>query len=122
MLAINVTSVTTGKDIAALQHTLQAVFPHVRTFSTADGNELASIIFVASRLPLQLSTTDHLPGKLQRADVKSLLAGELPDLASDVLLTDDYNPIDYQRRQVQLLWRDAMIDYLGYENLDWLML
>ena len=27
-----------------------------------------------------------------------------------------------QRKQVQLLWREAMIDYLGKENLEWLLL
>jgi len=54
--------------------------------------------------------------------VNRFISGELPDLHSDVLLTDDFNPISYQRRRVQHLWRDAMIEYLGDENLGSLML
>ena len=44
----------------------------------------------------------------------------MPDLDSDVLLTDDYNPIGYQRRQVQLMWREIMLDYLRKDSLGWL--
>ncbi len=122
LLAVNVTSVITGKDIAAIQHTLQAVFPNVRTFSLDDGRELTSIVFVASRSPIQLSTTDTTLSHAQRADVNRFIAGELPDLHSDVVLTDDYNPVSFQRRKVQLLWREAMIEYLGDDNMGWLML
>jgi len=122
VLAINVTSVTTGKDIAALQHTLQAVFTNVRTFSLDDGSELTSIIFLASMSPIDLNVNAALLVESQLEDVNQFMAGEMPDLHSDVLLTDDFNPISYQRKHVQLLWRDAMIDYLGDENLDWLML
>lgn len=120
-LVINITSTTSGKDIAAIQHTLRTVFAEVRSFSIADGNELASIVFVASALPIQLTTTGASLADAQLADAKRFITGELADLDSDVLLTDDYNPVAYQRRQVQLLWRDAMIDYLGTENLDSLM-
>ena len=122
VLAINVTSTTTGKDIAALQHTLKTVFTNVRTFSLEDGSELASIVFLASMSPIHLNISDALIVESQLEDVKQFMAGELPDLHSDVLLTDDFNPISYQRKHVQLLWREAMIDYLGDENLDWLML
>jgi spermidine synthase len=121
-LAINVTSVTSGKDIAALQHTLQTVFPAVRTFSLDDGDELTSIVFLASRLAVHLSTSNTSLADSQLDDASQFIAGEMPDLDSDVLLTDDFNPIGYQRKQVQLLWREAMIDYLGEENLDWLLL
>lgn len=122
LLAMNVTSVTTGKDIAALQHTLRTVFPHVRTFSLDDEDELTSIVFVASNSPIQLSTAGSSVTDSQLADVNRFIAGELPVLHSEVVLTDDYNPIGFQRRKVQLLWRDAMIEYLGDENMGWLML
>ena len=58
----------------------------------------------------------------QLDDTNRLIAGEMPDLDSDVLLTDDYNPIGYQRRQVQLMWREVMLDYLGKDSLGWLSL
>jgi len=58
----------------------------------------------------------------QLDDTNRLIAGEMPDLDSDVLLTDDYNPIGYQRRQVQLMWREIMLDYLCKDSLGWLSL
>ncbi|MCF7821711.1 MAG: fused MFS/spermidine synthase [Mariprofundaceae bacterium] len=122
LLAINITSVKTGEDIAALQHTLQAVFPHVRSFTPDHGAELASFVFVASRAPIHLSTKNSSFDTAQLADVKHFIAGELPDLHSNILLTDDFNPISYQRRDVQLLWRKEMTGYLGRENLEWLLL
>lgn len=122
VLAINVTSVATGKDIAALQNTLQTVFTNVHTFSLYAGSELNSIVFFASMSPIHLKTQGTSLVESQLEDVKQFMANEMPDLHSDVLLTDDYNPISYQRKHVQLLWRDAMIDYLGDENLEWLML
>jgi spermidine synthase len=122
LLAINVTSVITGNDIGAIQHTLQTVFPHVHTFSLDSGHELTSIVFIASRSPIQLSRTDTSLSHSQLAAANRFIAGELPDLHSGVLLTDDYNPLSFQRRNIQLLWREAMIDYLGDGNMGWLML
>lgn len=122
ILAINVTSVATGRDIAAMQNTLQEVFPHVRTFSLDDGSELTSIVFLASMLPVNFSGSDISLDNSQLADTNRFISGEMPELGSDILLTDDFNPVSYQRKQIQLLWREAMIDYLGEENLEWLLL
>jgi spermidine synthase len=122
LLAVNVTSVATGTDIAAIQHTLQTVFPHVRSFSLDEGHELTSIVLLASSSPIQLAVTDTALDNTQLADVNQFISGELPDLNSEILLTDDYNPLSYQRREIQLLWREAMIEYLGHENMGWLML
>jgi spermidine synthase len=121
VLAINVTSVTSGEDIAALQHTLQSVFPAVRTFGLDAGDALTSIVFLASTLPVHVSTGNTSLPDSPLDDANPFIAGELPDLDGHVLLTDDYNPIAHQRKQVQLLWRDAMIDYLGEQNLVWLI-
>ena len=108
--------------MAAIQHTLQTVFPNVRSFSLDDNHELTSIVFLASYSPIQLSFTGINLGNSQLADAYLFMAGELPDLKSVVLLTDDYNPLSFQRRNIQLLWREAMIEYLGDENMGWLML
>ena len=122
ILAINMTSLASGKDVAALQHTLKTCFPHVRSFSLDDGNRLTSIVFLASASPIHLSSADTSLAEAQLDDVNRFISGEMPDLHSKVLLTDDFNPISYQRKRVQHLWRDAMIEYLGDENLGWLML
>jgi len=122
LLAINITSEKNGADIGALQHTLKAVFPHVRIFTPDNSPELSSFVLVASQTPVHLSTEGVSFGTAQLADVEQFIAGELPNLQSTLLLTDDFNPISYYRRDVQLLWRKAMISYLGGENLQWLLL
>jgi hypothetical protein len=121
VLAINVTSVSTGRDIAALQHTLKSVFPEVRTFSLDDGNALTSIVMLASMSAIKFDTDNTMLNEIQMQDARQFISGEMPDLDSDILLTDDFNPISHQRKHVQLLWREAMIDYLGEENLSLLM-
>ncbi|UCB54022.1 MAG: fused MFS/spermidine synthase [Thiotrichales bacterium] len=122
LLAINLTSIAGGRDVAALQHTLQAVFPNVRSFALDQGNELTSVVLLASMSPIDLNPTGVSLADTQLTDVERFLAGELADLHSDVMLSDDYNPISYQRKNIQTLWREAMIDYLGSDNLDWLTL
>ena len=121
VLAINVTSVSTGRDIAALQYTLKSVFPEVRTFSLDDGNALTSIVFLASSSNIRLDTDSAVLDEVLLRDARRFISGEMPELDSDILLTDDYNPISHQRKRIQLLWREAMIDYLGEENLSLLM-
>ena len=121
ILAINVTSVSTGRDIAALQFTLKSVFPEVRTFSLDDGNALTSIVFLASPTNIRLDTDSAVLDETLLRDARRFISGEMPELDSDILLTDDYNPISHQRKRIQLLWREAMIDYLGKENLSLLM-
>jgi spermidine synthase len=121
VLTINVTSVATGLDIAALQHTLKSVFSHVRTFSLEDGSELTSIVMLASMSGIALDTGSSMLDETLLQDAKRFIEGEMPDLGSDVVLTDDFNPISHQRKHIQLLWREAMIDYLGKDNLSLLM-
>ncbi len=122
VLAINVTSTATGDDLAAMYSTLAAVFPHVRSFRPADDRTLTSVVLLASRIPIQLEIKETRIADPQLDDVKLFAAGEIRNLRSDILLTDDFNPVGYQRRQVQLLWRELMVDYLGEDNLGWLSL
>ena len=122
MLVINITSTTTGKDIAAVHNTLKSAFSDVRSFSLEQHNGLASIVLLASSMPILLNHDRASLSASQLEDVKLFVAGEVTDLQSDILLTDDYNPISHQRGQVQLLWREVMIDYLGDDNLGWLLL
>lgn len=122
LLAINLTSIAAGQDVAALHNTLKAAFPHVRSFSLEHDSGLTSIVLLASGSPVLLDINSTMLPASQLEDVKRFVAGEMTDLHSDILLTDDYNPIGYQRRQVQLMWREVMIDYLGEDRLGWLLL
>lgn len=47
--------------------------------------------------------------------------GELGNLTGGLVLTENYNPISHQREHATLIWRQAMRNYLGEENLKWLL-
>ena len=116
------TSLVSGDDVAAVQNTLKKVFLHVRTFSLRVVDGLTSIVFVAADNPVDFAVDGRRISDSQEVAVRDFLAGELIDLQSDVVLSDDFNPLDHQRRRVQLLWRQEMRDYLGDRHLQWLLL
>lgn len=122
LLAINITSIASGKDIASLQATLRAVFPYVRVFDENTGSELTSIIFLASTTPVHLSTDTAALTPAQIANINQYLAGELDDLHGGIILSDNFNPVGYQRQRAQLLWRKEMHDFLGKDYYDWVFL
>jgi len=124
LLVINLTSNIQSQDVASVQHTLQTVFPHVRSFSDDKYSELASFVFVASLSPIHLSQESSSLNVLQATHVQQFIAGEIKQLnnSNGVLLTDNFNPIDQQRRQVELIWRRHMWDYLGKDQLGQLFL
>jgi spermidine synthase len=118
LLAINFTSVLGSEDVASLQATLKKVFPYVRLFNQDDKSGLTSLVFTASGHPIQLSADSTQLANQQLSDeqrvvIDAFIAGELGDLGGTAILSDDYNPISYQRRQVQMQWRREMRDYLG---------
>jgi predicted membrane-bound spermidine synthase len=122
LLAINITSIASGKDIASLQKTLSAVFPYVRTFNENPNAELSNIVFLASDSPLELSTDMSTLKPAQIVNINQYLSGELHNLQGGIVLSDEYNPIGYQREQAQILWRKEMRDFLGEDYYDWAFL
>jgi spermidine synthase len=122
LLAINITSIASGKDIASLQATLRSVFPYVRVFDENTSSELTSIIFLASTFPINLSTNTAALTPAQIVNINQYLAGELGDLHGGIILSDNFNPVDYQHLRAQLLWRKEMHDFLGKDYYDWVFL
>lgn len=126
-LAINLTSISTGEDVASIQKTLQSVYSNVRVFvQTPDHeNKLSSIIFLGSDSPIKLSVSQFSENKNvtagQIADIESFIAGEINQLEGGLVLTDNFNPVSHQREHAQLVWRHAMRDYLGVDKLGWLL-
>jgi spermidine synthase len=80
---------------ASLYKTLSAVFSSVRVHGARGANTL----FVASdRSPLTILHEPDFPRVHPRAvtDVRAAFAGSWePDLSSGIVLTDDYNPVEY---------------------------
>ena len=116
MLAINFTSTSDGDDVASLQATLKSVFPHVRLFDQGNKHGLTSLVFIASSKPINLSLLNPQLSQNQIATANQFLKREIGDLGGTILLSDDFNPLSYQRRQVQIQWRNEMRDYLGNDQ------
>ena len=122
LLAINFTSITNGDDVASLHHTLQQVFPHVRGFALNYDSGMDSVVLLASRNLIDFSIYADKLSKTQLTSVNQFVSGELDNIHSTVVLSDDFNPVSHQRKQVQILWRKTMREYLGEEELGWLLL
>jgi len=112
LLAINLTSYASSDDIASLHKTLETVFPFVRVFGENPDAELTSIIFLASGAPVELNVDIGSLTSAQKVNISQYLKGELDAFRGGIILTDDYNPIDYQHKQAQLQWRKAMHEFL----------
>lgn len=116
LLAINFTSQTGSKDVASLQATLNKVFPHVRLFDEGIDDGLTSLVFIAADHPIELSVSSQTLSEKKRVFASRFISNELADLGGETILTDDYNPVSYQRRQVQMQWRSEIRDFLGDEQ------
>jgi len=122
LLAINVTSTISGKDVSAIYQTLRAVFGNVHAYSPAsDTSKLTSIVFVASRKHETFAIESSLLQFRQVVDSNAFLDGELDQPSGGVVVTDDYNPLGHYRSGVRSLWRDAMQKFLGQEELQWML-
>ena len=77
---------------------------------------LSSFVFTASLNTILLSTNDLQLTSDQFETVNDFIGSERGDLGGTVIFSDDFNPVSYQRRHVQLQWRKEMRDYLGEEQ------
>jgi spermidine synthase len=116
LLAINFTSVAGSQDVASLQATLKKVFPHVRLFDEGIDGGLTSLVFIAAAHPIELSTISQPLSDKKRVFADRFILNEQSDLGGETILSDDYNPVSYQRRQVQMQWRREIKDFLGSDQ------
>ena len=110
LLALNYTSLPTGRDVQSVARTLRAVFPHVRVFTDGSAStDLASNILLASAKPITFTGSDSTDSSVQL-----FLANEARDPPEGGrVLTDDYNPLNAYRLGANRLWRAQMIRYVG---------
>ena len=116
LFAINFTSSDGSDDIASLYSTLKKVFYDVRVFSDGQLEGLSSFVYFASSEDIIIVADNAQLSPNQLGNVKSFIDGEKKDLSNAVVLSDDYNPVSYQRRQVQVQWRKEMRDFLGTDQ------
>ena len=70
----------------------------------------------SGRLPINLSIETAKLNQIQEITAKEFISAEQGDLGGSIILSDNYNPVSYQRRHVQLEWRKEMRDFLGKEQ------
>ncbi|HEX3130021.1 MAG TPA: fused MFS/spermidine synthase [Thermoanaerobaculia bacterium] len=118
VLAVNAvgrfgSSVGLSGDVRSIAATLRAEFPHVRAFrlpaAGESGREIQNVLLFAGRHPLA-----PRPSETWRADARPILermtAAELAGeaTAGGIVLSDDYNPIDYLNaetaQEMRRLW------------------
>jgi spermidine synthase len=122
LLAINVTSFKNDNDVASIKTTLNSIFKNVRLFAENSNPELTNVIFLASNSAIEISTRHSALTPSQKVNISQYLAGEIKNLGKGTLLTDNYNPVAYQREQAQLKWRKEMRNFLGEEYYHWVYL
>jgi spermidine synthase len=107
---------------ASVIRTLQAVFRHVEVFTiAAEGGEsgIKNFVLLARDLsPIRFdpSRVDHFPiHPMAERSVRSLLGKpvQLPEGIPAIVLTDDYNPIDFYDRGVKELVRWQIVKESG---------
>jgi hypothetical protein len=99
-----------GRDflMASLDKTLKAVFPSVRIHSTGSGN----VFFIGSNRP-EL-TVLHPPDfsrvhSMVRSSAELAFSKQMaPDPKSGIVLTDDYNPVDFYDAVNREAWRKQL--------------
>jgi len=78
---------------------------------------LSSFVFSASAAKNILSMDDVQLSLAQREVMMMFMDGEIKDLMPTAVISDNYNAISFQGRQVQMLWRAEMRDYFGRDQV-----
>jgi len=102
----------------SVYQTLHQVFPHVKAFSLLQGSDLtdtvANVLFLASTIPLEppKDIEPYCKGRLAQYIINLFLQCELDiDPDEGIILTDNYSPIDFLRKNVARKIRQKQIYY-----------
>jgi hypothetical protein len=124
VLAVNYIGDPDGEATASFLRTIVEVFANVRAFKTEEGRTVQPICILASNRDLQLSARRWLPDMDAFAGVDPVSSAlsrlELKAKhGAGMLLTDDHNPIDFQRAQAAVDWRNRTAEVLGADAILW---
>jgi len=124
VLGVNYIGAPQGRATASLLRTIGKVFDHVRAFKTEDSPAVQPICILASNRDLELSMRRWLPDMdaFEGVDPVSSALSQLElkiRPRAGMLLTDNHNPIDFQRAQAAVDWRNRTAEILGLEAILW---
>jgi len=108
---------TPGRDflVASVHKTLTNVFPSVRVYSDSDPGNSVNVFFVASPVELAIRPPpgfDHVHPNC-RDKVKAAFAHVVEaDSEHGIVLTDDYNPLDYYDAANRERFRRSLARYM----------
>lgn len=118
VLGMNYIGVPDDRATASILRTVGEVFDHVRAFKTEESPAVQPICILASNRDLELSARRWLPDmdSFEGVDPVSSALTRLElktTRAVGRLLTDNHNPIDFDRAQAAVEWRNRTADVLG---------
>ena len=94
-----------GEALPSLQRTLRAAFRHVRGYAVHSAPDRTNLVFFASQAEFR-----ELPPPL--AEIYEPARFDFPD-DTGVLLTDDFNPINFFNAEMSYVARRDILEYLG---------
>lgn len=100
-----------------LHRTLREVFSYIDVYPTEYGNQVQSMFFFASVKELRLSPRRELePYGLDEITLEEYAASKIEyPLEKGIVVTDDYNPIDFWRMDIATAWREKSLSIFGKE-------
>lgn len=104
-----------GKNsaLASVARTIRQVFPHQTVFVSEPGEDFNDYIFLASGLPISLEAPS-----LTADQARWLKARLFPvDETAGVVLTDDFNPLEYLQLGKAERYRHVLVEWFGPEWL-----
>jgi SAM-dependent methyltransferase len=117
ILAINYIGAPSGRAFASIYKTLQVAFANVLAIKGEDNDRTQTITMFASARPIEFNSAwlDHRPtftgvDPIREAIDRLTVA---PDRDDGLLLTDDYNPIDFLRSAEAIEWRRRTVANIG---------
>jgi spermidine synthase len=123
VLALNFYGYATGEQAlpaAAVEKTIEAVFPYHRVFVSALQTELTDHVFFASTKPLDFKAdeVDIAPSPLGKWMLDSLLRFE-HDINNDrgFVITDDFNPLESMQVKKAEIYRHQLLSDIGADLL-----
>lgn len=116
IIAITVVGFVKGENsapAASIARTLDAVFEHTRAYVVSPGAEFDDIIFLASNKPLVLEAQG-----VDLRTIEKLKQHEFQFAKSDgLVITDDFNPLEYLQTPKTERYRELLVGRLGKELL-----
>ncbi len=122
VLGINYIGVPDDRATASMLRTVREVFDHVRAFKTEESFAVQTICILASNRDLELGARRWLPDmdSFEGVDPVSSALTRLELKTTRTvgrLLTDNHNPIDFDRAQAAVDWRNKTAEVLGADAI-----